>query len=113
MTKLFLLLTFAFAMASFGQDGPRGFYGCNGYDPNGWASEAGPGECVVASGRVDIPHGIYVDVHNPACGGGTSSFVSGLGLAMKADVSADLKPYLGPLAPMVGEKLGAEFTKGI
>jgi hypothetical protein len=112
MIKLLLSL-FVLAPAMFGQDGPVGFYGCNGYDPNGWAKEAGSGECVVASGRVDIPHGVYVNVHNLPRGGDTSEFVKGLANVLKAGVGKGLSSYLGPLAPIVADALGNEATKYI
>jgi hypothetical protein len=111
--KVFAGVIFWVAPIVFAQAGPKGFLGCNGYDPKGWAGEAGPGECVVSSGETVVDHGVYVDVFNPPCASGPNLFVDALTEAFKKGVSYGLSDYLGPAARIVGEKLGDEVRKAV
>jgi len=111
--RMFALTILFVAPRLFGQAGPTGFLGCYGYDPKGWAGEAGPGQCVVSSGQVVVAHGVYVHVDNPDCASGPNVFVDALVSGFKAGVSYGLSDYLGPAAPIVGDKLGDEFRKAI
>jgi hypothetical protein len=113
MTKtVFALAVLIIAPKLFAQGyGPSGFLGCYGYDPNNWAGEAGPGECVVSSGRVYVNHGVYVTVNEPPCASGPNLFVAGIVRVFKEGAAYGLSEYLGPAAQIAGEQLGDEFRK--
>ena len=60
-----------------------------------------------------MEHGVYVNVDNPDCASGPNIFIDALVRGFKEGVNYGLSDYLGPAAPIVGEKLGDEFRKAV
>ena len=106
----FLLVTL-FSPALFAQISPSGFLGCYGDDPNKWAEDAGPGECVASSGDILVAHGVYANVSDPSCAIGLDPFLSALANVFSGAVNYGFGDFLGPVAPIVESKLGNQFRE--
>jgi hypothetical protein len=107
---LFLLMTL-FSPALFAQISPSGFLGCYGDDPNKWAEDAGPGECVASSGHILVAHGVYADVNDPSCAVGLDLFLGALANVFSSAVNYGFRDSLGPAAPIAESKLGNQFRE--
>jgi len=106
----FLLMT-PFSPALFAQISPCGFLGCDGDDPNKWAEDAGPGECVASSGH--NPRGTW-----SLCGCQRSKlrrwaglFLGALANVFSSAVNYGFGDYLGPAAPIAETRLGNQFRE--
>jgi len=109
----FLLMTL-FSPALVAQLSPAGFLGCYGDDPNiSWAEDAGPGECVVSSGQVLVPHGVYTNVNDPSCDAGLDRFMGALAEVFSGGVDYGFGDYLGPVPPIAESKLGHQFRESL
>jgi len=106
----FLLMT-PFSPALFAQISPSGFLGCYGDDPNKWAEDAGPGECVASSGHILVAHGVYAGVSDPSCAVGLDLFLGALANVFSGAVNYRFGDYLGPAAAVAESKLGNQFRE--
>jgi len=106
----FLLMT-PLSSTLFAQISPSGFLGCYGYDPNKWAEDAGPGECVASSGDILVAHGVYANVNDPSCALGLEFFLGALANVFSGAANYGFGNYLGPLAPIAEGKLGTQFSE--
>ena len=106
----FLLMT-PLSPVLFAQISPSGFLGCYGDDPNKWAEDAGPGECVASSGQIVVAHGVYANANDPSCAAGPELFLGTLANVFSGAVNYGFGDYLGPVAPIVESKLGNQFRE--
>src|ERR1700719_987861 len=104
----FLLMT-PFSPALFAQISPSGFLGCYGHDPNKWAEDAGPGECVASSGHILVALGVYANVNDPSCAVGLEFFLGARANVISGGVNYGYGDSLGPVPPIAESKLGNQF----